>query len=214
MQPIQRISILLSIAVGFAAGLAGCSLAPSYSRPDAPVPATWQAGADTRQVASEPERQDVAALAWQDFYLDPRLQKVIALGLEHNRDLRVAALNVERTQAQYRIQWAALVPGVDASGAANYQRVPADFSGTGEAQKIHQYTVGIGLTSYELDLFGRVRSLKDQALEQYLASEQARRSARISLIAQIATSYLTLAADRELLHLVQETLKTQRTRTS
>jgi len=209
MQPIQRISIFLTLVIGFAAGLAGCSLAPSYSRPEAPVPATWLTDADAHEETSGPEQQEAAALAWQDFYHDPRLQQVIALGLAHNRDLRVAALNVERTQAQYQIRWAALVPGVDASGAAGFQRVPADFSSTGEAQKIHQYTVGLGLTAYELDLFGRVRSLKDQALEQYLASEQARRSARISLIAQIANGYLTLAADRELLHLAQETLKTQ-----
>ncbi|WP_310600862.1 efflux transporter outer membrane subunit [Desulfobulbus sp.] len=210
MQRTQRISIALCLAIGFAAGLAGCStLAPSYSRPAAPVPATWQTGADAPEKAPGPGQQDAAAIAWRDFYLDPRLQKIIALGLEHNRDLRVTALNVERTQAQYRIQWAELMPKINANGAAEYQRQSADFSNTGEAKDLHQYTVGLGVTSYELDLFGRLRSLKDQALEQYLASEQAQRSARISLIAQIAAGYLTLAADRDLLQLAQETLKTQ-----
>ncbi|MCL2458251.1 MAG: efflux transporter outer membrane subunit [Desulfobulbus sp.] len=206
----QRILIILCASSSLAVALSGCStLAPSYTRPDAPVPASWQQDAAPQVVAADSEQRSVAERVWQDFYLDPRLQKVIALGLTHNRDLRVAALNVERTQAQYQIQRAALIPGVDASGAAGFQRVPADFSSTGEAQKIHQYTVGLGLTSYELDLFGRLRSLRDQALEQYLATEQAQQSARISLVAQIATGYLTLAADRELLHLAEETLKTQ-----
>ncbi|MCL2790480.1 MAG: AdeC/AdeK/OprM family multidrug efflux complex outer membrane factor [Desulfobulbus sp.] len=207
MQRTQRFSIILCISCSLAALLSGCStLAPSYTRPAAPVPASWQQDGAPETASAQ---LGVAEPAWQDFFRDPRLKKVIELGLTHNRDMRVAALNVERAQAQYQIQRAALVPEVDASGGAGFQRVPADFSSTGEAQKLHQYTVGIGVTSYELDLFGRVRSLKDQALEQYLATEQAKQSERISLIAQIAASYLTLAADRESLSVAQETLKAQ-----
>ena len=211
MQRMQRIAIILCVSCGLAAVLSGCStLAPSYTRPAAPVPASWQRDdAASDGAAAGLEQRGVAEIAWQEFYRDPRLREVIGLGLAHNRDMRVAALNVERAQAQYQIQWAGLVPGVDANGSAGFQRQPADFAGAGGVRDIHQYTVGLGVTSYELDLFGRVRSLKDQALEQYLATEQAQLSARISLIAQIAAGYLTLAADRELLHLAQETLQAQ-----
>jgi efflux transporter, outer membrane factor (OMF) lipoprotein, NodT family len=210
MQRTRRTLIIWCMSCGLAAGLHGCStLAPDYIRPDAPVPVSWQKDGATGAEADELAQRAALEKAWQNFYRDPRLREVIALGLEHNRDLRAMALNVERAQAQYRIQRARLIPNVDADAAAGFQRVPADFSGTGEAQKLHQYTVGLGITSYELDLFGRVRSLRDQALEQYLATEQAQQSARISLTSQIAAGYLTLAADRELLHLAQETLKTQ-----
>jgi len=209
MQRTQRIALTLCLSFSLVGGLSGCSiLAPSYTRPEAPVPASWQQDGASKETASAAAQQAVAAIAWQDFYRDPRLQKVIDLSLVHNRDLRVAALNVERTRALYQIQRAALVPEVDASGGASYQRLPSDFSGGGK-RETHQYTAGLGVTAYELDLFGRVSSLKDQALETYLATEQAQLSARISLIAQIAAGYLTLAADRELLHLAQETLKAQ-----
>jgi len=208
MQRIQRISIIIGLSLGLLGGLGGCSLAPSYTRPAAPIPASWQQDPAARQEEGAMP-QGTADLAWQDFYGDEKIRNVIAMGLAHNRDLRVAALNVERAQAQYRIQWSALVPKVDANGVGTFQNQPADFANSGRSRESHQYTVGLGVTSYELDLFGRVRSLKDQALSQYLATEQAQRSARISLIAQIASSYLTLAADRELLYLARETLKTQ-----
>ncbi len=137
------------------------------------------------------------------------MQKLIALALENNRDLRVAALNIERFRAQYQIQRSDLFPKVDATAGGNFQRVPADLSGSGHATTNHQYSIGLGVSSYELDLFGRVRSLKDQALEQFLATEQARRSVQISLVSDVAASYLTLAADRERLKLAKETLASQ-----
>ena len=148
-------------------------------------------------------------IAWQEFFRDPQLQELIALALKNNRDLRVAALNIERSRAQYRIQRAELFPQVDGTAAGSGQRVPEGLSGTGKAKTIHQYSVGLGVSSYELDLFGRVQSLKDQALEEFLATEQARRSVQISLVAEVAANYLNLAADRERLQLARDTLETQ-----
>ena len=136
--------------------------------------------------------------------------KLIALALENNRDLRVAALNIERSRAQYQIQRADLLPEGRCQrrrrlSSGCRQTSPA----TASAETMHQYSVGLGVSSYELDLFGRVRSLKDQALEQYLATEQARRSVQISLVSQVAATYLALAADRERLQLARETLASQ-----
>jgi len=187
--------------------LSACSLAPDYTRPAAPVPAAWPTGPAYQEGAAH-TGQAVADIPWQEFFIDPQLQKLITLALENNRDLRVAALNIERSRAQYQIRRADLFPEIDAIGQGSGRRVPADLSGAGEAVTNHQYHVDLGVSAYELDLFGRVRSLKDQALEQYLASEQARRSVQISLVAEVAANYLTLAADRERLALVKETLAT------
>jgi multidrug efflux system outer membrane protein len=134
---------------------------------------------------------------------------LISLALENNRDLRVALLGIERSLAQFQIKRAALLPETDATASATYQRQAEDLSGTGHPRDSHQYTVGLGVSSYELDLFGRVRSLKDQALEQYLATEQARRSVQITLVSQVGATWLTLAADRERLQLAKETLANQ-----
>jgi multidrug efflux system outer membrane protein len=190
--------------------LAGCStLAPKYSQPAAPVPATWPSGPAYRSEMGTPPQKEVTDIPWREFFIDEQLRKLIALALENNRDLRVAALNIERSRAQYKIQRSDLFPKVDASAAGAFQRLAEDFSGTGLPMNIHQYNVGLGVSSYELDLFGRVRSLKDQALEQYFATEEARRSVQISLVSQVAATYLTLAADRERLKLAQETLTSQ-----
>ena len=184
-------------------------MAPKYEQPAAPVPAAWPSGQAYKQVAAQPGQKPAADINWQEFYSDSRLQKLIALALENNRDLRIAALNIERSQAQYQIQRSDLFPKVDANAAATFQRIAETFSSTRLPQTLHQYNVGLGVSSYELDLFGRVRSLKDQALEQYLSTEQARRSAQISLISQVAAGWLTLAADRERLQLARETLTNQ-----
>jgi len=196
--------------VALALFLAGCTtMAPSYSRPAAPVPAEWPSGSAYGEAAAKPADKPLADIPWQEFFVDQRLQKLVALALENNRDLRVAVLNIERSRAQYQIQRSDLFPKVDATADGTFQRLPEDFSGTGQARTIHQYSVGLGVSSYELDLFGRVRSLKDQALEQYLATEQARRSVQISLVSQVATTYLALGADRERLKLAKETLTSQ-----
>ena len=189
--------------------LGGCTMAPRYARPEPPVPAGWPSGQAYQEQSGSQADKEAADLLWQEFFVDEQLQKLIAMALTNNRDLRIAALSIERSRAQYRIQRAELLPQIDATGAGSKQRIPETLSSTGQAETVHQYSVGLGVSAYELDLFGRVQSLKDQALEQYLATEQARRTVQISLVAEVATNYLNLAADREGLHLAQETLAAQ-----
>jgi multidrug efflux system outer membrane protein len=142
-------------------------------------------------------------------FTDERLQKVIELALENNRDLRLAALNVERARAIYGIQRAEQLPSVYAVGIGSHQHVPSDLSLTGKEITSEQYSVSLGLSSWEIDFFGRIRSLKDRALEEYLATDQARRSSQTVLVSAVAIAYLTLAADRENLKLAASTLATQ-----
>jgi len=191
--------------------LSGCAttMAPKYSRPAAPVPAAWPAGPAYQPQAVKKEQKPLSEVPWQEYFVDPQLRKLIAIALDNNRDLRVAALTIEQTRAQYQIQRAGLFPAVNASAGANYQRVPPDFSSSGNHASLKQYSVGLGEVSYELDLFGRVRSLKDQALEQFLATEQARRSVQISLVSQVAATYLTLAADQDRLRVAKDTQASQ-----
>ncbi|TJZ64500.1 AdeC/AdeK/OprM family multidrug efflux complex outer membrane factor [Chitiniphilus eburneus] len=190
-----------------AALLAGCgTMAPDYQRPAAPVDAAWPQG---EAYALRPASGDPAALGWRDFFIDTRLQQLIGLALDNNRDLRVATLNIERARAMYQVQRADLFPAIDAAGSGTHQRTPASLSPNGNAAVTHQYSAGVGFASYELDLFGRVRSLNDAALERYLATEEARRGAQISLVAEVANAYLTLAADQERLVLARDTLKSQ-----
>ncbi|MBP1752550.1 MAG: efflux system, outer rane lipoprotein, NodT family [Geobacteraceae bacterium] len=191
--------------------LAGCTMAPKYNRPASPVPAAWPQGPAYKEVGGSSSSRPVADIPWQEFFVDEKLRRLISLALENNRDLRVAALNIERSRAQYQIRRSDLVPKLDANASATYQRIAEDFSGLGIPLDIHQYNVGLGVSSYELDLFGRVRSLKDQALEEYFATGQGRRSVQISLVAEVAASYLSLAADRERLKLARETLASQHT---
>ncbi len=191
------------MAAAVAALLAGCSLMPAYQQPAAPVAATFAGDAGTQ--AAVP----VAELGWRDVFTDPALGPVIALALANNRDLRVAVLNIEQARAQYRVQDAALLPTVNASGGSSASRTPADLSATGQSAISRQYTATLGISAYELDLFGRVRSLTAQALEQFLSTAEARRSTQISLVAEVATAYLTLAADQDRLRLAQDTLVSQ-----
>jgi multidrug efflux system outer membrane protein len=184
-------------------------MAPTYTQPAAPAPTAWPGGPAYKAHDAATSQKPLAEIPWQEFFVDPQLRKLIDLTLENNRDLRVATLNIERSRAQHQIRRADLLPQVDASGGANFQRIPETLSGTGRAMTVDQYSVGLGVSSYELDLFGRVRSLKDQALEQYLATEQARRSVQISLVSQVAVTYLALAADIERLQLAKETLTNQ-----
>jgi len=207
----KRMLRIFSLPVGVLVCLGGCTMAPNYIRPEAPVPSAWPQGPSYREATAPLPDKAAADIPWQEFFIHDNLRKVIALALEHNRDLRVAVLNIQKARAQYRITRADLLPKVDAEGAATYQRLSEDFSGAGTPLDSHQYTVGLGMTSYELDLFGRLRSLKAQALEQYLASSEAQRATRLSLVAEVASAYLTLAADRERLKLARETLESQET---
>ena len=189
--------------------LFGCTMAPHYTRTEAPVPANWPGGAAYKESVSKPEGKSAADITWREFFIDKQLQNLIALALENNRDLRIAALNIERSRAQYRIQRADLLPTINATGSGLDQRVPSSISSTGQSMTVHQYSVGLGFSAYELDLFGRVRSLKDEALEQFFATEEARRSVQISLVAEVASNYLTLAADGERLKIAKDTLESQ-----
>lgn len=199
--------LLLGVVVAL---LGGCTLAPEYKRPAAPVPANWPAGAAYQEVKPAMSAPTAAGLPWREFFVDERLRQVIDLALANNRDLRVAALNVERTRALYRIQRAELLPSVDAGAAFTKERVPGILSSSGQPKTTELYNVNLGISSWELDFFGRIRNLKDVALEQYLATEQAHVGAQISFVAEVASAYLTLAADRENLDLAQSTLDAQK----
>ena len=192
----------LSVAL-VAVTLAGCTLAPKYQRPALPVSQTWPENSSTENLANQTNA--VAAIGWHEFFNDPRLQQLIGLALTNNRDLRVAVLNVEQSRAQYRIERAALFPQIDATGSGLRQRLPADVSGTGAPLITSEYSASLGTASYELDLFGRVQSLKKQALENYFATGEARRSAQIALVAEVAIQYL---AERELDERLKSTRQT------
>jgi multidrug efflux system outer membrane protein len=187
----------------------GCTMAPKYSRPAAPVPTAWPTGAAYAADASAAHTSEVLDLGWRDVFTDAKLQRVIELAMTNNRDLRLAALNVERARAYYGIQRAELLPTVDAVGRGSKSRVPGDLSSSGKAQTSERYDANLGVAAWEIDFFGRIRSFKDRALEEYLATEQARRSAQILLVSSVAQTYLALAADRENLRLAQTTLQAQ-----
>jgi multidrug efflux system outer membrane protein len=199
----------LFLLVGLFAFLTGCTLIPKYTKPEAPVPAAWPSGPAYKETQTAPGAPLANDLKWRDFFADERLQTIIETALNNNRDLRVASLNVERARALYRIQRAQLLPTVDAVGSGGKERVPADLSPTGSSYTAEQYSVSLGVLSWEIDFFGRIRSLKERALEEYFATEEARISAQILLVSEVASVYLTLAADREALQLAQSTLETQ-----
>jgi multidrug efflux system outer membrane protein len=210
MKQIKCITAALCLPLGAFLCLSGCAtMAPLFTRPLAPVPADRPNGPAYQKGAGQTSAEAVADIPWQKFFVDQRLQRVISLALENNHDLRITALNIERSQAQYRVQRAELFPKLDATASGSGQGVSETLSSTGEATTDEQYNVGLGASAYELNLFGRIKSLKSQALAQYLASQEAQRTVRISLIAEVATDSLTLAADREQLKLSQDTLKAQ-----
>ncbi|POD78441.1 transporter [Pseudomonas syringae group genomosp. 3] len=187
--------------------LAGCvNLAPDYQRPEAPVSEQWLPAAAANPSASASVPTDIE---WQNFFTDNRLVRLQTLALINNRDLRLASLNVEKAQAQYRIERAASLPTIDASGSATHTRTSALTSTNGRSSISHQYSAQLGLSSYELDVFGRIQNLQDEALEDYLALTETRRSTQISLIAEVATGWLTLAADNQWLKLAEDTLASQ-----
>jgi NodT family efflux transporter outer membrane factor (OMF) lipoprotein len=177
--------------------LAACSsMAPAYHRPAAPVAATWPLAATTEGT------QAVADIAWQSFFPDPRLRELIGLALQGNRDLRVAVLAIEQARAQYQIRDADRVPTVNAQATGS--RTPNGSGGTTSV-----YTAGLALSAWEIDFFGRIASLSDAALAQYLATEEGRKAAQISLVAAVANSWLSLVADEDLLAITRQTLTTR-----
>ncbi len=190
------------ISLSVALALSGCSLMPEYQRPAAPVAAAVVAPNASKTVLTE-----AAAPAWRSFFRDAALQQLINTALDNNRDLRAAALNVEAFQAQYRIQQAASLPSVGMNASGTRQRTPADLSRTGSATISSQYAVNVGLSAWELDLFGKIRSLETVALEQYLSTVEAQRSVQMALVASVANAWLTLQADRMRVALSQDTLR-------
>ncbi|RKP49500.1 efflux transporter outer membrane subunit [Trinickia fusca] len=199
------------IAVAVTLFSAGCTLQPHYERPAAPVAATFPSSGvyatqPTASGAASAHGQAAADIGWREFFADPRLQRIIEIALANNRDLRVAVLNVDQARAQYRIARAELFPAIDAKGGKSVTRTPKDFSQFGQTIS-EQYTVGLE-ASWELDFWGRVRSLKDQALEQYLSTAQARKAAEIALVSQVADQYLQMLSVDDLLKVTEDTLKT------
>ncbi|HEX7936148.1 MAG TPA: TolC family protein, partial [Paraburkholderia sp.] len=184
------------IAVAVALFAAGCTMAPKYHRPDEPVTATFPTGGvyDTQPGAVGASRtangQAAADIGWRDFFADARLQRLIEIALKNNRDLRVSVLNIQASQAQYQIARAALFPTLDAAASQSKQRTPKDLTSTGLTIS-NTYSVGLN-ASWEIDFFGRIQSLKDQALAQYLATAQARKAAEIALVSQVANQYMTV----------------------
>ncbi len=199
----QVVSLRVSVLAGTL--LAGCTLAPAYHRPDLPVPSAYPITGD----ASDQSAISAPDIGWREFFADERLQALIAMALDNNRDLRVALLNVENARAQYRIQRSQVLPTLNASANENASHTPAELTTPGFPPTTHEFTATVGLSAYELDLFGRLRSLNAQALETYFGTEEARRSTQLSLVAEVAGDYLNLAADQELLALASDTLRSQ-----
>ncbi len=194
---------ILALAVSLA--LEGCDMAPYYVRPALPVPRELPEGPACEQ--ADPAATPAADIAWRDFFLDERLRKLIALSLENNRDLRVAVANIAQARAQYRVQHAGLFPTMNAGGDASFDRTPnATGKGT-PAVRADIYSATASVSAWEIDLFGRLRNLSKEALEQYLASTENRNAAQVALVAEVASSWVTLAADQERLKLGQDTAR-------
>jgi multidrug efflux system outer membrane protein len=195
---------LTLLPLALALTLAGCvNLAPKYERPAAPVAAGFPTVEGTVNSGNPVAPDAPVNIAWQRFFVDARLQRLIEIALANNRDLRISILNIEQARAAYRIQRADQLPTVNAAVTGN--RVT-----TGKDQPINStYQAGLSVTAFELDFFGRVRNLTQDALAQFLATEEARKTTQISLIAQVASTYLTYLADEELLAVTQQTLKTR-----
>jgi outer membrane protein, multidrug efflux system len=200
-------SKLGSLLVSAAVFLAGCTLIPEYTQPEPPIQAQWPTG--TAYDKAYTGGSVPADLPWRSYFTDPRLQALIETGLQNNRDLRTAALNVERSRALYRVQQTELLPAVDASGQMIRERVPGTLNVDDRSHTLKHYRAEVGVALWEIDFFGRIRSLTESALQQFLATEEARRSAQILLISEIANAYLKLATDRDSLALSQSTLETQ-----
>jgi multidrug efflux system outer membrane protein len=203
---IKQITLSLLIA----GVVSGCSMAPKYVRPDAPVATTYPGQAETTDGKTASDSQaHVAEIGWRNFFPDQRLQTLIGTALVNNRDLRVAALRIEEARALYNIQSADLYPNLNVTATGQRGRTPASISPTGTTVVSSNYQVGLGLAAFELDFFGRVRSLSDAALAQYLATEEAQRAAHISLVSEVATAYLTERGYAEQYDLAKRTYETR-----
>ncbi|MBE0380178.1 efflux transporter outer membrane subunit [Pseudoalteromonas prydzensis] len=190
----------LSLATLSVLVLSACQMAPELEDIQLPVPDSY---------AVQGEQGNIADLNWQQFFANEKLQRLIELTLQHNKDIKLAALNVQQVRALYQIEDSALYPAIDFSASGNRQRLPADLSSTGNAQITESYSATVGMTAYELDLWGKIRNQSDQALQTLYASEQAQTSVKISLISELVNAWLNYAADKEQLALAMETLESQ-----
>lgn len=187
----------LSVALAAALLSAGCAtLVPALPEAQPQIAHSWPMPAHGVQVGGA----ELAQVGWRDMLTDARLERVVAQALENNRDFRVAALNVERAQAQYRVRRADRIPNVGAS-------VSMERTGGNDEVTSESYTAMLGVTAFELDLFGRVRNLSEAALQQYFAQEENRAAVQIALIAEVSNAWMTLAADQSLMQVAAETLK-------
>jgi outer membrane protein, multidrug efflux system len=217
--------------------LAGCTLEPHYQRPQPAVTPAWPAmpqssapaagdsAGSPAPAASDASQRSAAQIGWREFFTDPKLQTLIEQALRHNYDAQIAVLNIAAARAQYQIQRADLFPKISATASETVEKFPAAVaplaSGAGGGTGVggvgaasgsgvfRFFDVGIGFTSYELDLFGRIRSLNHAKLQQYLGFVETRRSTQISVIAEVANAYLTWLADSKLLRITVETLDSQ-----
>jgi len=187
----------------FVSILAGCSLAPSYEQPALPTPGYYPGETDAQA------SPDIGQLTWRDFFADPDLHELIGRALENNRDQRIAMQRVKEARALYGIQRADQLPNISAGALGSRSRVPADLSPTGKALTPEEYRATLNLSTWELGFWGRVRSLKEAALETYLASEEARRAVVVSLVAQVANTYLQERELDELIEIAQRTISTR-----
>jgi multidrug efflux system outer membrane protein len=229
---VKRFLVLLLAAL-----LSACTLAPHYQRPNLPVSNQWPADTKGPGQTQSPNQADGSSpgiasaaisadrIGWRDFFADPRLQRLIEVALENNRSLRIAVLNVAASQAEYRVQRGNLFPAISATGTGDVEKLPSNGAAPlgaiggsnstsspaagASGRTFHYYSAGIGFTNYELDLFGRQRSLTTQAFEQYLAQGETRRSTQISLVAEVATDYFAVLADQSLVKLTEETLRNE-----
>jgi len=214
--------------------LSACTLMPHYQRPQLPVSDQWPADTNVTTEragvapSSAPNPPGTAVLSadqigWRDFFTDARLTRLVEIALENNRNLRIAALNVSASQAQFRVQRGNLFPAISVTGSEVAEKLPGNGGGppaaggssggalvpTGTSGTFHIYNAGVGFTNYELDLFGRQRSLTTQAFEQYLAQSETRRSTQISLVAEVASDYFAVLADQALVKLTEDTLHSE-----
>lgn len=197
-------SLTLLLAAASALTLSGCNMAPKYVRSELPVPESIGSPSGSTDQAAP----DQAIIAWQDFFTDARLRDVLQLALHNNRDLRVAVANMEQARALYRVQRADLLPTIGVNGSAAYQDLPGGVPSAENTPTIggrtDTYTASVGVSAWEIDLFGRVRNQSEAALEQYFASVENRNAAQTALIGEVATAWLTLGADQELLRIAQD----------
>lgn len=215
--PSRRFRTLgLTLAVGL---LSGCTMIPKYTRPAPPLATTWPGYQTTGNQRLTQAANDIG---WEDFFTDPRLRALISIAIRENRDLRISAANIAQAQGQYDIQHAGLFPSISATGGPMYQ-APSDAAGLSFAPGLDSgkssggmardpfryYSGGIGFSSYEIDLFGRIRSLTQEARQKALAQEASQRSMLISVVSQVAIAYVTWLGDRDTLALAEKTLANQ-----